>query len=104
MVFKKGLIIFLLLAIVGGMFWYFSRPEKENAAEEQVDDGTHTCAEQGGGGAHAVADDVGDSDGSCHNGEELLEREDENLTKPGLVLDAVSEVHFLFLPLINILC
>ena len=70
--------------------------------EQQIDNGAKTCAEEGGSGAHAhgeagvchgIVDDSGDSQSSGHNGQQLLESENDALGEFGLVLDAEDELH-----------
>ena len=72
------------------------------AGEEQVDQSTNTGAEQGGGGAHsgsacghiaAGIDDDGNHQGGGHDGQQLLDSKDDNLTEPRLVIGAVDEFH-----------
>ena len=63
--------------------------------EELVNDGANTCAKEGGGLAHTVADDGGNGDGGGQNGQYLLECEDQKLDKFGSVVNAINEIHFL---------
>ncbi len=70
---------------------------QENGAvplgEELVNQGADAGAEQGGGLAHAVADDAGNSDGSSQDGQNLLECEQQHLSKLRLVFDTVDQIH-----------
>ena len=72
------------------------------AGEELVDQRADTRAQQSGGGAHlrgegghraAGVDDDGHHQGGGHDGQELLDGEDDDLTGLRSVLDAVDEFH-----------
>ena len=76
--------------------------EREGRAEEhrafelgeaEVDERADACAEQGCRLAHAVADDGGNSDGRGENGEQLLQREYDQLAEFRLVLGLIDEFH-----------
>ena len=61
--------------------------------EKLIDDGTDTCAEEGCGLAHAVANDGGNDDGCRQDRQHLLEGEDQQLGKLGFVVNAVNKIH-----------
>ena len=65
--------------------------------EKEVDQCPHTGTEHGGGCGHSVTDDSGNGNGCCHNGKELLECKDQNLTKLGFVFNAVNQFHVIYL-------
>ena len=61
--------------------------------EAKVNECADACSEEGCGLGHSVADDGGNGNGGCEDGEELLECKDEYLPELGLVFYAVNEVH-----------
>jgi hypothetical protein len=61
--------------------------------EQEIDDGTGTCTEEGGSLAHAIADDAGNRDGGGQDCQDLLEGKDQTLTEFGLVGHAVNQIH-----------
>ena len=78
--------------------------EEDGAAEfgeQQIDDGSHTGAEQRSGLLHAVADNGGHRDGRRQDRQQLLEGEDDQLPEFGLVVDTIGEFHVAIPPVLN---
>ena len=72
------------------------RAQENGAAElgeQLVNDGADAGAEESGSSGHAVANDGGNSDGGCQNGQNLLECEDQQLGELGSVFDAIDQIH-----------
>ena len=72
------------------------RAEENGAAElskQLIDKRANTCTEQGGGLAHAVADDAGDCDGRCQDRQNLLECKQQHLAELWFVFDTVDQIH-----------
>ena len=61
--------------------------------KDPVDNVDKTGSEEGGVLAHTMANDAGDSDRRGQDGQQLLERENDELTELGLVIYLVDQIH-----------
>ena len=70
--------------------------------EEQIHDGADAGTEQSRRSAHPVADDRRNRDGRRHDGEQLLQRGEDNLSELRSVFDTVDKIHTFSLLLFSI--
>ena len=70
--------------------------------EEQIHDGADAGAEQSRRSAHPVADDRRNRDGRRHDGEQLLQRKEDNLSELRSVFDTVDKIHTFSLLLFSV--
>ena len=64
--------------------------------EEQINNGADTGAEEGRRGTHAISDNCRNCDCRRHNGQQLLQGEEDNLAEFRLVLDSIDKIHTVF--------
>ena len=70
--------------------------------EEQIHDGADAGTEQSRRSAHPVADDRRNRDGRRHDGEQLLQSKEDNLSKLRPVFDTVDKIHTFSLLLFSV--